>query len=357
MTQHFLLAYCRAGFESEAAAELSALTRNDIKATASFPGYASCKISVHANQSASRIYPQSVFARQIIDGFAHLKSIDRKDRLGPIFEAIKLLDQNNSINGVVNELKIADVFVETPDSPKGEELRGFSRSFEAALLGALKKQKRIDTSSPLRLHAFFPDGDECYLGTSEINRSNSWRQGIARLKLPKDAPSRSALKIEEAWLVLMNERERTLWFKAGVTAVDLGAAPGGWTWQLARQSVRVTAIDNGPLREHVMATGLVNHLREDGFRYRPKKSVDWVVCDMVEKPSRVADLMTDWLAKGHARAALFNLKLPMKKRYLEVTQCLQQMQESLKKSGKKFELRAKQLYHDREEITVIALPR
>ncbi|EGP01745.1 putative 23S rRNA C2498 ribose 2'-O-ribose methyltransferase [Pasteurella multocida subsp. gallicida str. Anand1_poultry] len=48
----------------------------------------------------------------------------------------------------------------------------------------------------------------------------------------------------------------------------------------------------------------------------------------------------------------FNLKLPMKKRYLEVKKCLQMIEESLEKQGFRYHIQAKHLYHDREEITV-----
>jgi 23S rRNA (cytidine2498-2'-O)-methyltransferase len=50
---------------------------------------------------------------------------------------------------------------------------------------------------------------------------------------------------------------------------------------------------------------------------------------------------------------VFNLKLPMKKRWDETRQCLAAF---AAESGKALEIRAKQLYHDREEITVYAGP-
>jgi 23S rRNA (cytidine2498-2'-O)-methyltransferase len=138
-----------------------------------------------------------------------------------------------------------------------------------------------------------------------------------------------------------------------MTAVDLGAAPGGWTWQLVSRSMRVIAVDNGPMDDALMASGLVEHRREDGFRFRPRQRVDWVVCDMVEQPARVAALMRDWLVDGDARAAIFNLKLPMKKRWQETQRCLALLREAL---GPDWTIRARQLYHDREEITVAAVP-
>ena len=48
---------------------------------------------------------------------------------------------------------------------------------------------------------------------------------------------------------------------------------------------------------------------------------------------------------------MFNLKLPMKKRWDEVQACFALLREAC---GERLELRAKQLYHDREEITVFA---
>src|SRR3546814_17919758 len=74
--------------------------------------------------------------------------------------------------------------------------------------------------------------------------SAPWPLGIPRLRLHADAPSRSALKLEEALLTLLDDRERARLLREGMHAADLGAAPGGWTWVLTRPGVRVSAIDN-----------------------------------------------------------------------------------------------------------------
>ena len=70
--------------------------------------------------------------------------------------------------------------------------------------------------------------------------------------------------------------------------------------------------------EALLETGQVKHRREDGFRFRPPEPVDWMVCDMVESPSRVCTLAARWVAEGWCRETIFNLKLPMKKRWEEV---------------------------------------
>ncbi len=134
-------------------------------------------------------------------------------------------------------------------------------------------------------------------------------------------------------------------------AVDLGAAPGGWTWQLSHRGLKVTAVDNGPLKREIAEDPLVTHLRVDGLSYLPRKPVDWMVCDIVEQPSRIATLVARWIGEGHARRAIFNLKLPMKKRYDEVRRCETIIRDALDRAHVKHTLALRQLYHDREEIS------
>ena len=130
---------------------------------------------------------------------------------------------------------------------------------------------------------------------------------------------------------------------------NLGAAPGGWTYQLVKHGIFTYAVDNGPMEESLVSTGLVDHHQEDAYKFQPRGHVDILVCDMVDKPSLVVKLMKHWLGEGLCDMAVFNLKLPMKKRHQEVQSCLDELR---KIAG--LELRAKQLYHDREEITVWA---
>jgi 23S rRNA (cytidine2498-2'-O)-methyltransferase len=200
----------------------------------------------------------------------------------------------------------------------------------------------------------FLAGDHALLARSDPRDSAPWPLGIPRLKLARDAPSRSALKLEEALLTLLDADERARWLKPGMKAADLGAAPGGWSWVLARQGLHVTAIDNGPLAESALATGLIRHHRADGFRWQPPQPLDWMVCDMVEQPRRVAARMAEWFVHGWCKRAIFNLKLPMKKRYAEVQANLADLVAQCERGGLMVEWRARQLYHDREEITVYA---
>ncbi|MEP6484060.1 MAG: 23S rRNA (cytidine(2498)-2'-O)-methyltransferase RlmM [Rudaea sp.] len=337
-----VVCYCRAGFEPECTQEIQALAQEHALdgsiETDTGAGYVVYNCT--SDETSLRgifDWRHLIFARQSLIAFARFENLPRKDRLTPMLDAL-------AARGEV----FADVWVESPDSDAGKELTALCKSFGNAMVGALRQRKWLDTKSRKRLHVFFASGDVVFLASAEIDHSAPWPLGIPRLKFPREAPSRSTLKLEEALFVLLSADERAKWLKPAMTAVDLGAAPGGWTWQLAYRSIRVTAIDNGPMDRALLQSGLVTHLREDGFRFRPRKPVDWLVCDMVEQPRRIAALIAQWLADGLCRYTVFNLKLPMKKRFEETRLCLDIV------GAHASDVRARQLYHDREEITVFA---
>jgi 23S rRNA (cytidine2498-2'-O)-methyltransferase len=373
MTTQGLLCYCRAGFEPELAGELT-----DRASEAGLGGYARTERgSGHAvflgedGAALSRALPFAalIFARQKLRLIAELRELDPKDRIGPMLEtlcghrgsdarrdpgAAEDSEAKSRLASLPRPAVFGMLVVEHPDSDAAKPLAGLARSFGNALRPALRKSGLLsaqDHDRLPRLHVCFVAGDHAFLAESDPRDSAPWPMGVPRLKMHADAPSRSALKLEEAILTLMSADERARLLREGMRAADLGAAPGGWTWVLTRHKLQVVAIDNGPLRPHVMDTGLVQHLRADGFAWHPAKPLDWMVCDMVEQPSRVAARMAEWFREGWCRHAIFNLKLPMKKRWHETRLCLDRF---AAQAGKPLTIRAKQLYHDREEITVFA---
>lgn len=102
------------------------------------------------------------------------------------------------------------------------------------------------------------------------------------------------------------------------------------------------------MNAELMASGLVEHLRSDGFKYRLERSLDWMVCDIVEKPARNVALLEPWIGEGWCREAVVNLKLPMKQRYAadaaaDAAYC--------RWPSRPGQLTCRQLYHDREDVT------
>ena len=202
----------------------------------------------------------------------------------------------------------------------------------------------------MQAHVFLVDGKTAYVGTSDEATGSRWPLGIPRLRMPREAPSRSTQKLAEAIAVFLGDRESEL-MHAGQSAVDLGAAPGGWTWQLLSRGLQVTAVDNGALAPALARDPNVEHVRADGLAWRPRRPVDWLVCDIVERPQRIATLVADWIVSGSAQSAIFNLKLPMKKRHEEVARCAATIHDRLDLAGIDATLALRQLYHDREEVT------
>jgi 23S rRNA (cytidine2498-2'-O)-methyltransferase len=337
---------CRPGFEKECAGEIMDYARN-----LGFPAYIQTNTDSgyvlligtgepNIGELLSHLdFRQLIFTRQWFASLAKLDELPEQNRITPLLSAIKLLDQTFN-----------DIELDYPDTNEGKSLSRFCKQFKPHLISALKKQKLLSPHSGYRLHLLFLDSQQVFIGSAPIENSAQIAMGIPRLRMPSSAPSRSTLKLEEAihWFI----DDESKYFKNGITAVDLGAAPGGWSWQLVQRGMLVTAIDNGPMENKLMQSGMVEHFKTDAFTYRPKKAIDWLVCDMAERPSLVSKLIAKWFTREDCRNAIFNLKLPMKKRYQEVTQCLELIHQQLDEANIAHQIQAKHLYHDREEITV-----
>ncbi|MCX8956860.1 23S rRNA (cytidine(2498)-2'-O)-methyltransferase RlmM [Erwinia psidii] len=347
-----VLLYCRQGFEKECAAEITAKA-----AAREVFGFARVKeesgyvlFECYQPGEAEKLirelpFRELIFSRQMVVTGELLRDLSPSDRVTPV---------TTLLTAVVE--KGGELRVEVPDTNESKALLKFCRKFTVPLRTSLRAAGvLLNNENPKRpvVHVFFIAPGYCYVGYSLPQNNSPFFMGIPRLKFPSDAPSRSTLKLEEAFHVFIPADEWDERLGSGMYAVDLGACPGGWTWQLVKRSMMVHAIDNGPMDPALMDSGQVFHHREDGFKYRPTRSnIYWLVCDMVEKPVRVANLMADWLVNGWCREAIFNLKLPMKKRYEEVIKNLAMIDEKLKANGINAQIQARQLYHDREEVTV-----
>lgn len=341
-----LLAVCRPGFEKECVAALA-----DACAGLGVSGF-------------GRAQPDTGYAQFVLqdgDARAVLRALDLDQLIFArdlflVQEAVamappdRLLAVRPQLTGLP---ALASVSIGAPDTNDGRELAALTRQLEKPLRAAVTDAGiRTGDRNAWRLQLFLVDGATAYVGLGTVAAAPPWPLGVPRLKLLREAPSRSALKLEEAWHLFIPREKWAACLVPGRTAVDLGAAPGGWTWQMIRRGMRVQAVDNGPLAAIVGDDPLVTHLRADGFTFQPKQPVDWLVCDMVEKPARVTALIARWLTRGWCRQAIFNLKLPMKSRWQETQLNLGRLRGELEAAGLRYDLRARQLYHDREEITV-----
>jgi 23S rRNA (cytidine2498-2'-O)-methyltransferase len=176
---------------------------------------------------------------------------------------------------------------------------------------------------------------------------DAWIHGQRRMADDELAPSRSYLKVEEAFVVLGREPA------PDETVVDLGAAPGGWSYSAAKRGARVIAVDNGPLKGGALGNSLIEHRAEDAFHFNFEAGVayDWMLCDLLEEPHHVMkNLIEPWLARGWCRRFVFNLKFG----HVDSVALLRELRAPdgpLARYAPGAQIR--HLYHDREEFTVV----
>jgi 23S rRNA (cytidine2498-2'-O)-methyltransferase len=171
--------------------------------------------------------------------------------------------------------------------------------------------------------------------------------GQRRMADDPQAPSRSYLKAEEAYLILGREPA------AGETVADLGAAPGGWSYSAAKRGAHIVAVDNGPLKGGALDHPHIEHRREDAFRFSPRDGeiFDWLFCDLVEEPHHVLrDLVEPWLARRWCRRIIVNLKFGR----VDPIALLRELCAPESPFAQHAPAaRISHLYHDREEFTVV----
>ncbi|WP_371194526.1 23S rRNA (cytidine(2498)-2'-O)-methyltransferase RlmM [Glaciecola sp. SC05] len=364
MTAEFLL-YCRSGYEADLLAEIDhKLSINKQFGYGRFVkdcGFIRYCITPSSHQHAAAsmqgqyklmlTLDDLIFARQKTLIIANISFPDLQDRVADVIAKVEHVLEARSLA----YQQFGDIRVEYPDTEDGKQMAKFTKKFTVPLRSAMRKVKlltKVENTALPYLHIFFEQGDACILSVSYPKDRSEQLLGVKRLKFPPDAPSRSTLKLEEAISQFCNKHQQTKLFVPSMSAVDLGACPGGWTYQLVIRGMQVEAVDNGAMDDKLMASGLVTYSAADGFTYKPKDGhVDWLVCDMIEQPDKVAQLMIAWLQKGWANAAIFNLKLPMKKRYLTLQTIVDEFNHCLHNEEQPMYMRAKHLYHNRDEVT------
>jgi 23S rRNA (cytidine2498-2'-O)-methyltransferase len=239
--------------------------------------------------------------------------------------------------------------------------RGMSFSVQARLLGEGWPYGRYDVNT--RLAAFLAEqgfsldvrqpqqvlaavlaGEAAYLGVSLAEENlSSWAGGERRFKRESGQISRAEFKLLEAiesFGLALPER--------GV-ALDLGAAPGGWTRILRQGGLGVVAVDPADLHPRLAADPGVQHVRALAYDYlrESKGSFDVILNDMRMDALDSARLT---LAAAERLApqgwALLTLKLPEHDMGRVAAEALALLSQRATILG------ARQLFHNRNEVTV-----
>ncbi|MFL5352673.1 23S rRNA (cytidine(2498)-2'-O)-methyltransferase RlmM [Archangium sp.] len=238
----------------------------------------------------------------------------------------------------------------TPDTPRGNALAAQAEALREAVRGLVPAGRLLEDAdrareAGARLVSLCMAPGVTVLGVVHAREALSLAPGgRRRMKRAGESPSRAAMKLEEALDGLPFEPAR------GDVCVDLGAAPGGWTQRLVARGARVIAVDPARLMPELASNSRVRHVQESAFAFAPEEPVDWLFCDMAWRPLEVAQLLAKWGRRGWASHLVANIKLPMK----DKNPLLLRVRHTLTEDGGWKGLTVRQLYHDRDEVTVTA---
>lgn len=125
----------------------------------------------------------------------------------------------------------------------------------------------------------------------------------------KEAPSRAYLKL---WELFSRAEELGLRLpQKNQACLELGSAPGGWTWVLANLGSQVTAVDRGQMAAPVLAMPGVKWLRKDAFAqdlYSLVGPQDWFFSDLICYPADLYKLVSLWHSKKWAKNFVCTIK-------------------------------------------------
>jgi len=238
----------------------------------------------------------------------------------------------------------------TPDTPQGNALAAQAESLREAVRGLLPARRLLEDAERAReagalLVSVCVAPGATTVGAVPAREALSLAPGgRRRMRRAGESPSRAAMKLEEALDGLAFEPGR------GDVCADLGAAPGGWTQRLVARGAKVIAVDPARLMPELASNPRVRHVQESAFAFAPEEPVDWLFCDMAWRPLEVAQLLAKWGRRGWASHLVANIKLPMK----DKNPILLRVRHTLTEDGGWKGLTVRQLYHDRDEVTVTA---
>jgi 23S rRNA (cytidine2498-2'-O)-methyltransferase len=134
----------------------------------------------------------------------------------------------------------------------------------------------------------------------------------------------------------------------GGRALDLGAAPGGWTLVLAEMGMQVVAVDPAALSPVVTAFPNVTHFKGKAEDYRDDGAFDLIVDDMNVEPEESARIL---VSQAHLLERGSNAILTCKFVIRDTSRLLDNIRSILEEEYEI--LRIKNLFHNRMEVTLL----
>lgn len=233
------------------------------------------------------------------------------------------------------------------------QVRKSEKSLSEQSAGALREQLLVDLAD---LHAeftvqdakwilsVFVSTDHIYAGISlPKDNLSDWNGGAVRFQREEGQISRAKFKLLEA------EKTFGIDFTAFRHALDIGAAPGGWTSFLLERGIHVTAVDPAKMHESLVNNSQLKIMRKNASEVKFRDNqFDLIVCDMSWSPKQMVKLVKDLLySLSPGGTAIVTVKLMHKKPMALIKDVIASFEED------QMQLQyAKQLFHNRDEITL-----
>jgi 23S rRNA (cytidine2498-2'-O)-methyltransferase len=201
----------------------------------------------------------------------------------------------------------------------------------------------LDVRQPDRVLSVLVTRETGFLGVSRVQDNlSSWAGGAIRFAREPGQVSRSEFKLLEALQVFGLE------LPSSGRALDLGASPGGWTRLLRRSGLQVSAVDPGDLDSRLAGDPGIRHVRVLAQEYRcGHGEFDVIVNDMRMDARDSARLMLGFApCLSSSGWIVMTLKLPQHMPAQTAHQAMELLLRRYRLLG------ARQLYHNRSEITV-----
>lgn len=174
---------------------------------------------------------------------------------------------------------------------------------------------------------------------------SDWAGGAIRYQKEEGQISRAKFKLLEA--------EQRFGFSLAQfhDALDVGAAPGGWTSLLLERGLKVTAIDPAKLSPTLKGNPRLTFLQKNASEVKlNSEQFDLLVCDMSWNPKQTAKLVGDLLyAVKTGGTLILTVKLMHRKAFQTVREVMSLLDDKVTL------LQGKQLFHNREELTLYLL--
>lgn len=202
--------------------------------------------------------------------------------------------------------------------------------------------RKITAGDNIKVFSIFISGTDFYIGNSMSNQNLNF--ACDEYRISSKAGGREISRAENKLKEALAKYNINLGSQGGI-ALDIGAAPGGWTKVLVDHGFKVVAVDPGALHPDLQNNPNVKHYKCKIEELNFENYFDIIVNDMNVEPQVTAEIMNSLAAcLKENGVAIVTLKLP--------TNPTKGIEEGVAKLSEKYNvLSVNSLFHNRQEVT------